>query len=127
VESYEIRPGVLATPKYARNGALCQISIEKRHVQDASVDLGSTIPHKLSLEMIEELAPPSERGRADLQFAGSDYIYAGSGSMEIATADYKNILVQIFKTRSDPGDTAVILKWKNACDTPQKSKRTPEK
>jgi hypothetical protein len=52
VESYEIRPGLLATPAYSKNGALCEVSIEKRHVQRNTVDLGSTIPRKVVLEMI---------------------------------------------------------------------------
>jgi len=125
VESYEIRPGVLATPTYAESGMLCEVSIEKRHVNGDTVDLGSTIPRKESLEIIDELAPPYERGKAIIQWGGFDYIDEISGSMAVATADYQDVSVQIFRTRSDPGDTAVILKWKNACEPSSNDKHIP--
>jgi hypothetical protein len=121
VESYEIRPGVLATPAYSKNGALCEVSIEKRHVQRDTVDLGSTIPRKVVLEMIDELAPPSERGKATVQLGGLDYMDVISGSMAIATAEYQNVSVRIFRTRSESGDTAVVLKWKNDCGSRENS------
>lgn len=63
VESYEIHPGILATPTYAAGGTLCRVSIERPHVQPNSIELGpSTMARKLVLGMIDELAPPSARG-----------------------------------------------------------------
>jgi len=123
VESYEIRPGVMATPTYAESGVLCEVSIEKRHVNQDTVDLGSTIPRKVALEIIDELAPPYERGKATFQLAGFDYMDVISGPMAVAMADYENVSVQIFRTRSDSGDTAVIITWKNTCESSQKSGR----
>lgn len=119
VESYEIRPGVLAMPKYAKDGTLCQVSIEKLRVQPDAVDLGaSTMPRNLVLEMVDELAPPSERGSATVQLAGFDYIDIIDGSVDIATANYRNVSVQIYKTTSVPGDMAAVLQWnREACGT----------
>ena len=114
VESYEIRPGILATPGYSSDGTLCEISVEKRHVQRDTVELGSTVPRKLALEMIDELAPPSERGKPTIKLANQEYIDEINGSTVITIATYENISVQIFRATSDPGDVAVILKWKNA-------------
>ena len=118
VESYEIRPGVLATPKYARDGALCEVAIEKRHVHGDLVDLGSTLPRELALQMIDELVPQSERGKATIQLAGTDYIDVMDGQTTVTMANYQNVSIQIFRTRSDSGDVAVIVKWKNACAHP---------
>jgi hypothetical protein len=117
VESYEIRPGILAMPKYAENGEVCQVSIEKLHIQPKGVDLGpSTMPRELVLEMIDELAPPSERGKAITQLAGFDYIDVINGTTDVAAANYENVSVQIYGTTTTHGDIAVILDWKGkAC------------
>jgi len=115
VESYQIRPGVLGTPKYAANGILCEIFIEKRHIQGDTVELGPTIPHVLTLEMIDELVPPSERGKPIMQLGGSDYIDTVQGRIEITFAAYEKVSIQIFKATSDTGDTAAIVRWKNVC------------
>jgi len=113
VESYEIRPGILATPDYSSDGTLCEISVEKRHVHRDTVELGATIPRKLSLEMIDELAPPSERGKPTIKIGDQEYIDEINGSTVITIATYENISVQIFRARSDTGDVAVILRWNN--------------
>lgn len=117
VESYEIRPGVLAIPKYAENGEVCQVSIEKLHIQQDGVELGaSTMSRELVLEMIDELAPPSERGKAMTQLAGFDYIDIINGTADVAAANYENVSVQIYGSTSAPEDVAVILDWKRrAC------------
>jgi len=113
VESYEIRPGVLAMPKYAKDGTICQISIEKLHVQSDSVELGTpTMSHELVLEMIDELAPQSVRGNALTHFAGLDYVDEINGLTDVAVANYESISVRIFRLRSDDGDIAAILQWK---------------
>jgi hypothetical protein len=121
VESYEIRPGTFATPSYTDSGALCEVSIEKRHVQGGKVDLSSTLSRKVVLGIIDELAPSYERGKATMQLAGSDYIDVINGSSDVAMADYDNVSIQIFGNRSDSGDIAAIIKWKNVCASSQKS------
>lgn len=113
VESYEIRPGVLAMPKYADDGELCQVSIEKLHVQQSSVELGApTMSREIVLKIVDELAPPSERGRAISQIGGFDYIDVINGTVDIAAANYENVSVQIYGSTSVHGDVAVVLHWK---------------
>jgi hypothetical protein len=124
VEFYEIRPGVLAMPQYAADGEVCQLALEKRRIRSDGIDLGtSTMPRELVLEMIDELAPRSERGKAVIQLAGRDYMDVISGSTVTAVADYENVSVQIFRTTSANGDIAVLLNWKrDACASPKISK-----
>ena len=94
VEACEIRPGVLAMPKYADDGALYQISIEKLHIQQNVVELGvPTMSRETVLKMIYELAPPSERGKAISQLAGFDYIDVINGTADVSAANYENVLV----------------------------------
>jgi hypothetical protein len=127
LESYEIRPGVLAMPKYADDGELCQVSIEKLHVQDSGVELGvPTMSRESVLKMIDELAPPSERGKAITQLAGFDYIDIINGTADVAAANYENVSVQIYGSTSAPGDVAVVLDWKRKACTSSKSS-TPSK
>jgi hypothetical protein len=124
-ESYEIRPGVLATPKYAGRGGLCEIFIEKRHLQGDTVELEPTMPRELVLEMIDELVPRSERGKATMQLAGFDYIDQIDGATTITFAEYERVSIQIYRATSGTGDTAAIVKWKNACGSSQKPGRLP--
>lgn len=124
VQSYEVRPDVLATPKYGVDGSLCEISIEKRHVQRDVVDMGATIPHELTLKIIDELAPPSKRGKRTGIVGKFDYEMI-SGTSAVTVLDYENIAGQVFRATSASGDTAVILKWKNACGSSQKPERIP--
>ena len=114
LESYEIRPGVLVMPKYAKDGTVCELSIEKLHVQGDTVDLGSSMSQESVMNMIDELAPAAERGKAIIQTGGFDYITNGFGRMAITSAEYENVSIHIYGTRSSPisGNVAVILHWK---------------
>lgn len=113
IQSYEIRPGVLATPKYGSNGTLCEVSVEKRHVQGDTVDLGATMPRKLMLNIANELAPDHERGQPTHQFGRFDYENV-SGSSAVTIQDYAFLSIHIYRATSESGDTAMILQWKNA-------------
>jgi hypothetical protein len=124
VESYEVRPDVLATPKYGANGSLCEIAIEKRHVQRDVVDLGATIPHEVTLQIIDELAPPFKRGKRTGALGKFDYEMI-SGTSGVTVLDYENVTGQIFRETSGSGDTAIILRWKNACGSLQKRGSIP--
>lgn len=122
MESYEIRPGVLAMPKYADDGELCQVSIEKLHIQKSGVELGvPTMSRETVLKMIDELAPPSERGKAITQLAGFDYIDVINGTADVAAANYQNVSVRIYGSTSAPGDVAVVLDWKRKACASSKS------
>ncbi len=114
-ESYEIRPGVLATPKYISRGGLCEIFIEKRHLQGETAEMEPTIPRELLLEMVDELAPRSERGKATTQLAGYDYIDQIDGATAVTFAEYERVSIQIYRATSGIGDTAAIVRWKNVC------------
>lgn len=119
VESYEIRPNILATPSYTDNGLLCKVSIEKRHVQADVVDISATIPRKVSMEIIDELAPPLERGPRNPRSGPFDY-EVGNGSTEVMTIEYENASVQIYSERSNYGDTAIVLTWDKNCGSSMK-------
>lgn len=124
IDSYEIRPGILVTP-VSMKGTLCQVSFEQRHVQKDAVHMQSTMPRELVLEIIDELAPPDVRGKPLWQVAGFDYMDSISGSTAVSIANYKNVTVQIYKTRSESGDVATIIEWKHACQPAKEAEPVP--
>jgi hypothetical protein len=60
--SYEIRPGIVMTPKYAADGQVCQIYLERRQQTEKELLLGYTISAKDVMNLVDELAPKAQRG-----------------------------------------------------------------
>jgi hypothetical protein len=115
IESYALRPGIVASPRYGHGGALCEVSFEKRRIQPDSVDLDTTMPRELVLKLVDELASPTERGKSSSGIKGFDYLDHINGESAIAVADYENVTVQIYRDRSVHGDAAATVIWKNVC------------
>lgn len=62
VESFEVRPGIIATVSYGANGQAFQVLI--RHQRSStSVSAQDEMPYKLVAELLEEFAPAAKRGR----------------------------------------------------------------
>ena len=112
VEAYEIRPGILMMPSYASDGQVCQIELEKRHYANETVLLDSKLPHEVVMQIIDELAPPSERGPQTMNF-GKEYMSAYSGSSVTTFAEYKNVSIDIYRKASSTGDVVALIRWKN--------------
>lgn len=125
VSSYEIRPGVLATPVYSPNGVLCEVSFEQRHVQTDAVHMQSDMPGDLVREIINELAPPYERGNPTWHIGEYEYLDIVTGNYVTSVADYDKVSVQIFKQGSASGDVAVIMRWKHACESSKDAQPRP--
>lgn len=115
VESYEIQPGILMMPKYAGDGQVCEIVIQREHYAGGVANLYSTIPHEEILKIVDELAPASERGRS-LKTLGEEYISLTSGNSVTTSAEYKNVAVEIIgltEPASSAGDMVALIRWKN--------------
>ena len=61
VEAYEIRPGVLAMPKYTRDGRPCEVGLEKLHYTHERVSLDSTLSNQIVSQIVDELVSPDEK------------------------------------------------------------------
>ena len=114
VEAYEVRPDIFATPTYAQNGLLCKVAVEKHHVQADLLDMSPTIPREVAMEIIDELAPPSERGPRSRKASPFDYDII-EGSVAVLPIDYDNVSIRIYRNRSEHGDTAIVLTWNKNC------------
>ncbi len=91
LEAYEVRPNVLMTVEYTKNGEILEAVIETRHTHKKSennsysVTAVSVLSPILVAEIIEEIAPASERGRRLNQIT----FYSSCNS--IATEKYENV------------------------------------
>ena len=115
VQAYEVRPGILMTPKYAEDGQVCEMIVEKRHQTATTTDLGSTIPRDLVKELIDELVPPTERGRPTKRYLRGDSESTIAGGVENTDSDFENVAIRIVGSASlscGAGDEVVIIQWK---------------
>ena len=63
VESYEIRPGIIATPFYSSSHEICKISLERRRYSADTVNMGAYISKQQIIEIFNDLARRDERGQ----------------------------------------------------------------
>jgi hypothetical protein len=114
VTSYEIRPGILMTPRYTAVGQVCEMSIQRQIIAAKSgIYLDASISDELIKEIVDELAPPTERGKSldDPEFSRLA-LYSGVSKSNFYS--YENVDVDV-ATRSDTrfGPLVILITWKN--------------
>jgi hypothetical protein len=111
---YEIRPGVLMRAEYAVDGQVCRITLEKYHATSKGVDLDSVIPTELTEQLIDEVAPVTERGKRLDSFGKWGYESTISGDLLVKDATYENVSIEIAGTVSTcrSGDMVVTVRWR---------------
>lgn len=62
VEAYEIRPGILVMPRYAADGQVCEIGLQKRLYSPERVNVDDDLSRDEIERAFDELVPVSERG-----------------------------------------------------------------
>jgi hypothetical protein len=119
VPAYEIRPGILMTARYAEDGQVCEMVIEKRHETPAKTDLSSAIPRQVVKQLIDELVPPAERGKPSKPYFKEDAESTISGGVEDRESDFENVSIKVVGSVSqscDSGDEVIVIRWKKrAC------------
>jgi hypothetical protein len=121
LNAFAVRPGILMTAKYAANGQVCEMTLQRYYSPDQP-DADSTIPAKLETELIDELAPAAVRGPSTSKWLLNSFTAGGVSHIE---RDFVNALVVIDgtywcteeadgKTNCGHGGTKVItIQWKN--------------
>lgn len=109
-DSYEVRPGIFMTVRFATDGRVCQASIEKRHVRaSGTIDLDSTFMSIDEMKpIIDELAPRNQRGN-ESKFSGMTIIVGGGDTTSL---DYDNVVVSFYGNADGRGIAAVVIQWK---------------
>jgi hypothetical protein len=118
VNAYEVRPGILMTAKYAEDGQVCEVMIEKEHQTPGKVDLGSTIPRELVNRLINEIVPLADRGKPTKQYLRNNAESTISGTVEVTESDFEKVSIEILGSVSPcaSGDVTATIRWKRrAC------------
>jgi hypothetical protein len=118
VEAYEIRPGILAMPRYSDDGQLCEIGLETRHYTPSTIYLDSDLSRVEVGQIADELAPANERGPRTM---GDMDLIVEVGCGITTTSAYENVSIQIYsavsaaskKPETVADDVAATIKWTN--------------
>jgi hypothetical protein len=108
LEAYEAKPGILVIPKYAGDGQVCEIELEQRRYVDGVAAVDATLPVQATAELIDQLAPPQERGPRTV---GVKDRIMQNGNSTVTFGEYKNISIQSYGNGA--GNAVVLIRWKN--------------
>ena len=120
ITAYQLRPDVVMTAKYAADGQVCEMVLEKREKTDAGMVFGVSFSEKEVKGLVDELVPETERGR-NLTRALNSTVDGGFITTEY---NYENVHVRVYGiTRPAPaGDRVITLTWpKRTCSGGQNS------
>lgn len=120
VEGYEIRPGIVMMPRYAGDGQVCEIGLEKRHHTAEVIDLDSALSRKVVDQIVDEFAPASDRG-PKTNDSGGIYRISEDGSGMATKVEYQNVTVEIYSRAlshrmqqiSADDNIGATIRWKN--------------
>ena len=82
IAAFEIQPGIVAFSTFTKDGDICQMTIEKLGYVDAQhSDFDSTIPSGQVDHLVDEVVPPSERGKRSKYLSGDSFVAGGLSSV----------------------------------------------
>jgi hypothetical protein len=112
--AFEIRRGIVAFPAFSTDGKVCRLTIQKmRPFESRDPDSDEMIPSTLVDQLVDDVAPPAERGRPSKYLSTESYI---SGGAAFIKQDYDNVSVSIYGTsvvEKANGATLIIIAWRN--------------
>jgi hypothetical protein len=96
VEAYEVRPGIVALPRYAADGQICEIALEKLHHSAGTIRLDPSLTSTEVDQIADQLVPSDERGPKP-----KDPLERGGGSLSGKTMEtseeYQNISIHTYR------------------------------
>ncbi len=118
IEAYETRPGILMMPRYADDGQVCEIGLQKRLYFPEKVSVINDMSRDEIEQTFEELVPASERGSKSAGFQAHQVFQDGSVVTNIF--NYENVSLEIDGQRLPSKRHEVveeivvaIIHWKN--------------
>lgn len=110
VETFEVRPNIVATVSYGEGGQAISILITPRPTSDTNDQSKNSMPLKVAEELVEEFAPVSVRGK--LYQNTVDLV---SGRNVYRSMNYDNLTIDInlhdLDTKS-PNVSQIYISWK---------------
>jgi len=117
--SYELRPTAVMTPRFAADGQVCEMVIERRQNTDTGIVFATSFSDEEVRQFVDELAPEAERGR-DLTKHLNETV---DGDFITTEYDYESVVVRVYGiTRPAPaGNRVIIITWpQRACTAGQR-------
>ncbi|MGO9862202.1 MAG: hypothetical protein ACLPLR_01215 [Terriglobales bacterium] len=122
ITSYELRPDIVVTPKYATDGQVCEMAIERRQRTETGIVFAAPFSEHEVRQFMDELVPEAERGR-NLTKTLNTRVDGGFITTEYT---YENVVVRMYGiTRPAPaGDRVIIITWpKRTCSETNRQPR----
>jgi len=120
VTSYELRPDIVMTPKYAADGQVCEMVLERRQKTETGIIFAASFSEEEVRQLVDELAPEAERGQNLTRHLNTRV----DGGFITTEYTYENVLVHVYGiTRPAPaGDKVITITWpKRGCGGAQAS------
>ena len=112
VEAYEVRPGIIVMPIYAANHDVCELSIERRHYSNDSVDMDALMPKEQIVSVFDELLPQEERGGLGRWKLPRDTeISETDGGVVTTRIPYENVTLAMYGKKESQKYIAAIISW----------------
>jgi hypothetical protein len=120
IKAYEVRPGILMLPRYAADGQVCEMWLEKLHHSGEGFTLGPSLAQTEVDQIADQLVPANERGPRP-QGLLEQGMTSMSGHSALTTEEYENIAIYIYGAIDDTpdknkfleDDIAATIKWKH--------------
>jgi hypothetical protein len=121
IEGYEVRPGILAIPRYTANNELCEIGLQRLLYSSGMVRLNVELDQKEILNVIDELVPAAEKGAVTKNSFVNEIGATLSGGSLTTGKEFDNVLILMFAPAvTNDGSNRVLSKdivaqiiWKN--------------
>jgi len=117
---YELQqPGIVMIPKYADDGNVCEMTVERHQATDNGIILALTFSDQEVKDVIDELVPEPQRGRDLKDSYWEKWLRTTlSGSTTDTEFSYENISVHAYGTVQPEisGNMIIVIKWlKRVC------------
>jgi len=117
---YAVRPNISLTPKFGKDGRVCQMVFEPRRYDGQTIVLVSNLQEQETVGVIEEVVPESDRGRRVEGGGFSKWLKSDiAGGFITTTYRYDNMTIQFHGTvRKKDVDSmvAVVTFPQRSCD-----------
>jgi hypothetical protein len=122
VTAYKVAPDVLMTARFASDGQVCEMTIEKREKTDTGISFGNSFSEKEVQGLMDDLVPQNERGQNLTRALNEDI----DGDFITTRFTYENVLFRVYGIirPGAAGDKVIIITWpKRPCAEAQAAAR----
>jgi hypothetical protein len=110
VPAYKVRPDVLMTARFAADGQVCEMTVEKRETTDTGIRFGDSFSEKEVQGLIDDLVPQNERGR-NLTRALNEEVDCDFITTNLT---YENAFFRVYgilRPKDAAGNKVIIITW----------------